>query len=133
MIRSGVDEKAPLAPKVVCEPFQCRAICNATHLPALLLIRTFILLSWGLNRPRGHQTCCVNPVQATVTWIKDFHSVSFEVRPPASANSGVVAGCIDFYIGAVPVGQAHVEMAVVQSNHRAEEPDILSPVTKVNL
>lgn len=79
------------------------------------------------------QTCCVNPVQATVKWLKDVHTVSFEVRPPPSAASGIIMGSIDFYVGAMQLGQSHVEMTVVTSSDSAEAADVLGPVTKVGI
>ncbi|CAM9316764.1 unnamed protein product [Scytosiphon promiscuus] len=85
-------------------------------------------------RPRFPRTCCVSPASSTVVWMKDVHAVPFEVRPPASITSGAVTGCVDFYIGAVLVGQANIEMAVVKPNDSsdaAEKQDILGPVAQV--
>lgn len=73
----------------------------------------------------------MNPVSATVRWVKDVHTLSFEVRPPASASSGTVTGSVDFYVGPILVAQAWVKMAVVTSNESTEEQDILGPVAKV--
>lgn len=63
--------------------------------------------------------------------MKDIHAVSFEVRPPASASSGTVTGCVEFYIGAMLLGEAHVDMAVVKTSQSVDEPDVLGPVGKV--
>lgn len=63
--------------------------------------------------------------------MKDVHTLSFEVRPPASASSGTIGGSIDFYVGPVLVSQAPVEMAVVTSSDSAEDSEVLGPVTKV--
>lgn len=68
--------------------------------------------------------------------MKDAHAVPFEVRPPASTSSGTVTGCVDFYVGAVLIGQANVEMTVVKPNDSsdaAEKSDVLGPVAKVRL
>lgn len=66
-------------------------------------------------------------------WTKDAHAVPFEVRPPASISDGTATGCVDFYIGAVLIGQAHIEMGIVKPNDRnaADKPDVLGPVAKV--
>lgn len=67
--------------------------------------------------------------------MKDAHAVPFEVRPPASITSGTVTGCVDFYVGAVLIGQANVEMAVSKPNDSSdatEKPDVLGPVAKVS-
>lgn len=66
--------------------------------------------------------------------MKDVHAVPFEVRPPASTSSGTISGCVDFYVGAVLIGQAYVEMAVVKPNDSSgavDKPDVLGPVAKV--
>lgn len=80
------------------------------------------------------QGFCVSPVSAMVEWAKEAHAVPFELRPPASITSGSVSGCVDFYVGAVLIGQAYVEMAVAKPNDRsnvAGKPSVLGPVTKV--
>ncbi|CAM9320885.1 unnamed protein product, partial [Hapterophycus canaliculatus] len=85
-------------------------------------------------RPRFPRTCCVSPANSTVVWMKDAHAVPFEVRPPASITSGTVTGCVDFYVGAVLIGQANIEMAVVKpsdSSDADEKSDVLGPVAKV--
>lgn len=80
------------------------------------------------------QGFCVSPVNATVEWTKEAHAVPFELRPPASINSGSASGCVDFYVGPVLIGQAYVEMAVAKPNDRGNATDkssVLGPVTKV--
>ncbi|CAM9732424.1 unnamed protein product [Ectocarpus sp. 12 AP-2014] len=84
-------------------------------------------------RPRFPRTCCVSPANSTVVWMKDVHAIPFEVRPPTSTSSGTISGCVDFYIGAVLIGQAYVEMSVVKPNDSsgaADKPDVLGPVAK---
>ena len=79
----------------------------------------------------GTKTCSINPVNATVAWMSKANAVSFEMRSPTLTCSGTVTGCVDFYIGAVLIGQAHVKMNVVRSSASAEEPDVLGPAAKV--
>lgn len=82
----------------------------------------------------NHKSFCVSPVNATVAWTKDVHAVPFEVHLPVSAASRTISGCVEFYIGAVLIGQAHVEITVEKPNdsrNTAEKPNVLGPVAKV--
>lgn len=63
-----------------------------------------------------------------------MHAVPFEVRLPASVASRTVSGCVEFYVGAVLLAQAHVEVTVEKPNdsrNAAEKPNVLGPVAKV--
>lgn len=44
-----------------------------------------------------------------------------------------MTGCVGFYVGAMMIGQANVEMNSERSCAGAEEPDILGPVEKVGM
>ncbi|CAM9837068.1 unnamed protein product [Discosporangium mesarthrocarpum] len=85
-------------------------------------------------RPSFPKTCCVNPVQSTVKWVKDYHVVPFEVRPPPTASSGKIMGSIDFYVGPVLLAHVQVEMEIKLDSARgaaSENRDILGPITLV--
>lgn len=63
-----------------------------------------------------------------------MHAVPFEVHLPVSAASRTISGCVEFYVGAVLIGQAHVEMIVEKPNdsrNAADKPNVLGPVAKV--
>jgi hypothetical protein len=68
--------------------------------------------------------CDVNPKYSIFRWHKDWHCVEFRFRLATTAGSSV-SGSVDYYLGALLIGQVPIEISVVEGADGSAEPQVL--------
>jgi hypothetical protein len=69
--------------------------------------------------------CEANPPYSRFDWYEDWHCVEFRLRTKGGLASDLVEGTIDYYLGALLIGQVPVKMLCVDSQGEISEAELV--------